>query len=93
MSSDILSDLCLLTFLLASSHRFYHISFDILFDISSDMSSEILADICFDILSDIPRRTEPWGPFSIHFTALKMNPFKRTTSFVPAHVPAAPGPA
>ena len=26
----------------------------------------------------IPRRTEPWGPFSIHFTALKMNPPKRT---------------
>ena len=42
---------------------------------------------------ELPRRTEPWGPFSIHFTALKMNPFKRTTSFVPAHVPAAPGPA
>ena len=41
----------------------------------------------------LPRRTEPWGPFSIHFTALKMNPFKRTTSFVPAHAPAAPGPA
>ena len=40
-------------------------------------------------LVDIPRRTEPWGPFPIHFTALKMNPFKRTTSFVPAHVPAA----
>ena len=24
----------------------------------------------------LPRRTEPWGPFSIHFTALKMNPPK-----------------
>ena len=41
----------------------------------------------------VPRRTELWGPFSIHFTAPKMNPSRRTTSFASAHVPAAPGPA